>query len=111
MLFSPTLIIALVVLVAVFAGLIVLQTVLSKSNTRVPGVILPVIAFAAAIAFSIPNFIASFHLLFSPGAFFASLLMFALYNVPTVVFVLIYAWQRRKLESARQLTKTNVQDL
>lgn len=108
---SPFLIVLVLALVAVFAGLVVLQTVLSKADGRLPGIVLPAVSFLAALCFSIPNFASSFHVSFSPGAFGASLLILALYNVPTIVFALLYVWQRRKLEAARQLNKMNVQDL
>jgi len=63
------------------------------------------------IGFSAPNFIEAFRVMFSAGAFFASVLALALYCLPAVVFTLVYVRQRRKMEMSRQLNKMNVQDL
>lgn len=58
-----------------------------------------------------PNFIESFRISFSPGAFVASVLLLLLYNIPTVVLLLICAWRRKKKNAASRLNKMNVQDL
>ncbi|MEE0594105.1 MAG: hypothetical protein UCO86_10590, partial [Eggerthella lenta] len=68
-------------------------------------------SLVAAIGFSAPNFIEAFRVMFSAGAFFASVLALALYCLPAVVFTLVYVRQRRKMEMSRQLNKMNVQDL
>lgn len=108
---GPVLLVMLLVAIFLFAGLIVLQCMLSKVASGLAGLILPSISLVVAIAFSVPNFIEAFRVSFSMGALLASVLILAVYNIPTVVFVLIYAYKRRKFETARQLSRMKIQDL
>ena len=109
MLFGPAAFVMLLAAVALFAGLVALQ--FAASRARNAGLVLPIASLVAAIGFSAPNFIEAFRVMFSAGAFFASVLALALYCLPAVVFTLVYVRQRRKMEMLRQLNKMNVQDL
>lgn len=101
----------LFVFVLVFAGLVVLQVFLAKKESLGWGLVLPALAFVAAAALSVPNFIAAFAVSFSAGAFLASLIMLLAYNVPTLVFSLMLVFQRHRLSRMRQLNAMRVQDL
>ena len=109
MLFGPAAFVMLLAAVALFAGLVALQFAASRARNAIAGLVLP--SLVAAIGFSAPNFIEAFRVMFSAGAFFASVLALALYCLPAVVFTLVYVRQRRKMEMSRQLNKMNVQDL
>ena len=111
MLFGPAAFVMLLAAVALFAGLVALQFAASRARNAIAGLVLPIASPAAAIGFSAPNFIEAFRVMFSAGAFFASVLALALYCLPAVVFTLVYVRQRRKMEMSRQLNKMNVQDL
>ena len=110
MLFGPAAFVMLLAAVALFAGLVALQFAASRARNAIAG-LLPIASLVAAIGFSAPNFIEAFRVMFSAGAFFASVLALALYCLPAVVFTLVYVRQRRKMEMSRQLNKMNVQDL
>ena len=107
MLFGPAAFVMLLAAVALFAGLVALQFAASRARNAIAGLVLPI----ASLGFSAPNFIEAFRVMFSAGAFFASVLALALYCLPAVVFTLVYVRQRRKMEMLRQLNKMNVQDL
>lgn len=113
MLFGPAAFVMLLAAVALFAGLVALQFAASRARNAIAGLVLPIASLVAAIGFSAPNFIEAFRVMFSAGAFFASVLALALalYCLPAVVFTLVYVRQRRKMEMLRQLNKMNVQDL
>ena len=111
MLFGPAAFVMLLAAVALFAGLVALQFAASRARNAIAGLVLPIASLVAAIGFSAPNFIEAFRVMFSAGAFFASVLALALYCLPAVVFTRVYVRQRRKMEMSRQLNKMNVQDL
>ena len=111
MLFGPAAFVMLLAAVALFAGLVALQFAASRARNAIAGLVLPIASLVAAIGFSAPNCIEAFRVMFSAGAFFASVLALALYCLPAVVFTLVYVRQRRKMEMSRQLNKMNVQDL
>ena len=111
MLFGPAAFVMLLAAVALFAGLVALQFAASRARNAIAGLVLSIASLVAAIGFSAPNFIEAFRVMFSAGAFFASVLALALYCLPAVVFTLVYVRQRRKMEMSRQLNKMNVQDL
>lgn len=108
---SLTFFIGATVCIVGFGALLALQYVLSNLNGKGWGLILPVLFLLASVGLSIPNYIESFRLSFSGGAFAASSLLLALYNVPTLAFVLVYVWRRRKIDVAKQLSKMSIQDL
>ena len=103
MLFGPAAFVMLLAAVALFAGLVALQFAASRARNAIAGLVLPIASLVAAIG--------AFRVMFSAGAFFASVLALALYCLPAVVFTLVYVRQRRKMEMLRQLNKMNVQDL
>lgn len=109
--FSGWAILALVLAVLVFAGLIVLQVYLSKLGQIGWGLILPIVSFLFAVILSIPNFWQTFAESFSLGAFFASVIAFAVYNVSTLAFALVFATQRRKINRNRQMKTMHIQDM
>ena len=111
MLFGPAAFVMLLAAVALFAGLVALQFAASRARNAIAGLVLPIASLVAAIGFTAPSFIEAFRVMFSAGAFFASVLALALYCLPAVVFTLVYVRQRRKMEMLRQLNKMNVQDL
>lgn len=51
--------------------------------------VLTTICFAFAVYLSIPNFVKSFYIQFSLGAFIASILYFLLLNIPAMMMLLI----------------------
>ena len=114
-------ILSLLIFLLVCAAVVWLQIYLSQRPERVPGLILPILSFAVALIVAIG--MVSFRMqLLSPregmmvagqapswGSIF---LTFALYNVPTVVLLLIYAacrWRKNGVRS--QMDKMRIDDL
>ncbi len=100
--------IALTVALVVLIIVVVAQVFLSRTKSRFPGLIMPVISFMFSLVASLGNVIYS-------GldiAFVLTVLMvFIIYNIPTVIFLGIYFSCRAKLKKNSQLTKMNIQDL
>ena len=98
------------IITIVFTGLCFLQVFLSK-RTKFLGLVLPAVSLVLSIAFSIPNIRNTFYISFSEGAFFASLLAFAVMNIPTMVFLSIYLYSLKKAKQQKELEKMTIQDL
>jgi cytochrome bd-type quinol oxidase subunit 1 len=120
----------LLFLLALGAGIIILQTYLSKKENKWAGLILPFISFSISVLTVLGIVLFSAHTgtqiitvdgevveqavnLFSPAASIigSAALAFLLYNIPTVVLVLIYQACRGKQRKQRELEKMSVQDL
>lgn len=114
-------IVSLLIFLLVCAAVIWLQIYLSRRPERFPGLILPSLSFAVAliVAFGILSFRMQ---LLSPreGVVVAGqapswgiiFLTFVMYNIPTVVLLLIYAicrWRRSHVRS--QMDKMRIDDL
>ena len=112
------------------AGLIVLQIFLSKKENRWAGLILPIISFCISLIALLS--IAAFSVLTqtetvaengviieqtvqsatATSSFIVTIVyVFLLYNIPTAVFLAIYAACRGKRNRQRALEKMSVQDL
>ena len=106
-----TTVIILPIVLAMIVGLTFLQIYLSKQNNKTPGLIIPAIIFILSVIYSVPNFMHAFNVSFSPGAFFASLMILLIYNVLTIIYVFIYLHLRNKINKTSEINKMNVQDL
>ncbi|MGM9986468.1 MAG: hypothetical protein ACI35O_04480 [Bacillaceae bacterium] len=74
-----------------------LQKNLVKLEYKWIGFILPMLSFFFSIIASIPNFKQAFYIQFSVGAFIASVIMFFLYNVITMILLNIYRENKERL--------------
>jgi len=113
----------------IFIGAIVLQVILSKSENRWAGLILPALFFIGSLFVIISDIIYINTVLYSTtvdgettlqtlaqmGRASANIgryiYVFILYNIPTVIFLAIYFARRSKLNRQRALEKMSVQDL
>lgn len=99
----------LLILLAVLAGLILLEFVLARQESWWPGLVLPAISFCFALlsVFSIAYFegMTVWDLAAAIGS------TFLLSNVPTLLFLAIYFACRGKNKRKRELDKMNAQDL
>jgi hypothetical protein len=128
--FSGGFLLAIVVLLACFAGLIVLQVRLAKQNSKWPGLILPALTTGVSLiaAFGLAAFSVSpaiteivengevirqyvdqpadiWSMLFQVGS------VVFICNIPTVVFLAIYVAYRSRLKQQHALEKMSLQDL
>lgn len=94
---------------AVLVGIVFLQIFLSKRESRLPGLILPVISFVVALLFPL-------NMVMPPEGVTSSFVLemivsFLLANIPTVILLGIYFGCREKIRRKKQLEKMNIQDL
>lgn len=97
--------IILFLLLPMFIGIILLQTFLSRKESKYWGLILPSITFIYSLIMllSVP---------FTDGfALVAVLSIFLIGNVPTILFLGIYLACREKKNALAQLDKMKIQDL
>ncbi len=90
-------------------GVIVLQIFLSKRESRVAGLVLPIIAFLCSLLYPL-NLVAPAG---DVTAGFLALVFFVwlLGNIPTFVLLAIYFGCKGKQRRRKQLDKMNIQDL
>ncbi len=96
-----------VIVLAAAAGIIWLQIFLSKRNSRWLGLILPVLSF-------ILSWLPVLNIMDTGNAWQNTLLVavtLLLYNIPTVVFLVIYAVIRERRKHKAQLEKMSIHDL
>ena len=119
----------LIFTLAVCAGVILLQIFLSKKESKWPGLILPIVSFGISLMAVLAILLFTVHTgtttnmvdgeIIEQTVEFASraviiiqaINVFVLFNIPTVVLLIIYAACRGKQKRQRDLDKMNVQDL
>ncbi len=109
MLISWRTIIVLTFLVVLLVGSIVLQVFLSRRESPWPGLVLPGLSLLLSL-------IPLLNVAVLPGSgagnvLTALLLVFLLYNIPTLVLLVIYFACRGKYRRRREMEKMNAQDL
>ena len=109
MLISWRTIIVLTFLVVLLVGCIILQVFLSRRESPWPGVVLPGLSLLLSL-------IPLLNVAVLPGSgagnvLTALLLVFLLYNIPTLVLLVIYFACRGKYRRRREIDKMNAQDL
>ena len=112
-------IVSLLIFLLVCAAVIWLQIYLSRRPERFPGLILPILSFAVSliVAFGILSFrldppVPNMAVAGQAPSWGTILLAFGLYNIPTVVLLLIYAvcrWRKHVVRS--QMDKMRIDDL
>lgn len=103
--------IRVILLIAVFVGLCFLESYLSKSKNKWLGRILPIFSFSLSVIITLIyllNFMAGTQVW---QVILTLILVFVIYNIPTVIFVVIYKCQREKLAKNSEIDKTRIQDL
>ena len=109
MLISWRTIIVLTFLVVLLVGCIILQVFLSRRESPWPGLVLPGLSLLLSL-------IPLLNVVVLPGSgagnvLTALLLVFLLYNIPTLVLLVIYFACRGKYRRRREIDKMNAQDL
>lgn len=99
----------LIITLALLAGIILLQIYLSKSESKWPGLVLPIISFLFGLLCPLSMCVPSEGI--NIGFVLEMVSIWLLANVPTLVFLAIYFGCRNKQRRSKQLTKMNIQDL
>lgn len=97
------------VMLLVYAGVLVLQVFLSKTESKWPGLVLPCIGFLTSLM--IPFGIAVPSEGVTVGFVAQMMLVWLLGNIPTLILLAIYNACRRKRNRNKQVEKMSIQDL
>ena len=97
----------LVFILVVIAGMVTVQIFLSKKETGLAGLVLPVVSLSVSIlvALSVFAFGAIARFGNEDTIFLTSLYVFVLFNIPTVVLLVVYAACRGRRNRRRALEK------
>lgn len=101
--------IVLIFTLALLVGVIFLQIHLSRRESRVPGLVLPIITFLFGFLYPLNMAVPSEGV--TVGFIFQMILVWLLGNIPTIVLLAIYFGCRGKQRRNKQLDKMNIQDL
>ncbi len=100
--------ILLVVFLVLPVGAIVLQIFLSRMESRVPGLILPGLNLVVSVLTVLLMVVNATSLREIIATILSTLLLF---NIPTIILLLIYYVCRRKYRRQNQMDKMRIQDL
>lgn len=95
--------------VLLIAGGVLLQIFLSKRESRMPGLVLPILAFLLGLLFPLNMTAPSAGI--TVGFILQMLVVWLLGNIPTIILLAIYFGCRGRQRRRKQLDKMNIQDL
>lgn len=103
----------LIILLILIVGGILLQFHLSKSDSKWPGLVLPIIAFVFSFLPPLNMMIFSEFLDSNPllEIIIPIIFAFLLCNIPTLILMAIYFSNRSKANKLSEIEKMNIQDL
>lgn len=99
----------LIFVILLMGGVILLQIFLSKRESKIPGLVIPIISFLFGLLYPL-NMTAPFEGV-TIGFIFQMLIVWLIGNIPTIIFLAIYFACREKQYRNKQIEKMNVQDL
>lgn len=99
----------LMFLILFFATIVFLQIFLSKRDSRLPGLVLPIVAFLFSFLYPLNMMVPSEGV--TAGFVFQMLFLWFLANIPTLILLAIYFGCKEKKHRNKQINKMNIQDL
>lgn len=99
----------LILLILFFAGIVFLQVFLSKRESKLPGLILPIVALLFSFLYPFNMTVPSEGV--TVGFVFQMLIVWLLANIPTIILLAIYSGCKEKKHRNKQINKMNIQDL
>lgn len=92
------------------ALLSILQYFLSRPESPWPGRVLPILSLASSLCWTL---VVLFNIvgLASPALFLIPLAMLVVFNIPTLIFLLVYKNTRKKFTERRAMDRKDLQDL
>lgn len=91
------------------AGVIALQIFLSKMESKLAGLVLPIITILLSLMYPLGMVAPSEGV--TAGFIVGTIIGWLICNIPTIVFLAIYFGCREKQRRNKQLDKMNIQDL
>ena len=93
--------IRLLIIALIVICVVILQIVLSRTKSKIPGLVLPALCFLFSLIVPL-NMIA---------ANSAALLFWLIVNIPTIILLLVYFVCRQQYKKKNQIEKMKIQDL
>lgn len=101
----------LIILGILLLGIIALQIFLSKKQNKWLGLILPIINGAFSIIMGVGIFLYAITPPNSGSVILSMLVPLIVWNIPTVVLLVIYGACRESIKKSKEIDKMNIQDL
>ncbi len=98
-----------ILLLIIFISSLILQIFLSKKEGKIPGLVLPIIAFIFSFLLPLGMMVSSEGI--NAAFVFELFAVWLLGNIPTIIFLAIYFGCREKRKRNRQIEKMSIQDL
>jgi nicotinamide riboside transporter PnuC len=93
--------IRLLIIALIVICVVILQIVLSRTKSKIPGLVLPALCFLFSLIVPL-NMIA---------ANSAAMLFWLIVNIPTIILLLVYFVCRQQYKKKNQIEKMKIQDL
>ena len=91
----------LLILLLIFVCVVLLQIFLSRTESKIPGLVLPVLCFLFSLIVPLNMIVANS----------AALIFWLIVNIPTIILLLVYFVCRQQYKKKNQIEKMKIQDL
>ena len=91
----------LLILLLIFVSVVLLQIFLSRTESKIPGLVLPVLCFLFSLIVPLNMIVANS----------AALIFWLIVNIPTIILLLVYFVCRQQYKKKNQIEKMKIQDL
>lgn len=91
----------LLILLLIFVCIILLQIFLSRTESKIPGLVLPALCFLCSLIVPLNMIVANS----------AAVLFWLIVNIPTIILLLVYFVCRQQYKKKNQIEKMKIQDL
>ena len=91
----------LLILLLIFVCVVILQIVLSRTKSKIPGLVLPALCFLFSLIVPLNMIVANS----------AAVLFWLIVNIPTIILLLVYFVCRQQYKKKNQIEKMKIQDL
>ena len=91
----------LLILLLILVCIILLQIFLSRTESKIPGLVLPALCFLCSLIVPLNMIVANS----------AAVLFWLIVNIPTIILLLVYFVCRQQYKKKNQIEKMKIQDL
>lgn len=91
----------LLILLLIFVSVVLLQIFLSRTESKIPGLVLPALCFLFSLIVPLNMIVANS----------AAVLFWLIVNIPTIILLLVYFVCRQQYKKKNQIEKMKIQDL
>ena len=91
----------LLILLLILVCIVLLQIFLSRTESKIPGLVLPALCFLCSLIVPLNMIVANS----------AAVLFWLIVNIPTIILLLVYFVCRQQYKKKNQIEKMKIQDL